>query len=94
MDDRYTIGEVAAATGVTLRTLRFYEARGRFNLLLGCNTWTAAALRAASSRRALEPSPGSPVTRTDLPLPAAALARAPPIARRCTARSRSIPEYY
>ncbi|WP_279482823.1 TIGR02117 family protein [Aureimonas sp. SK2] len=26
---------------------RFYEARWRFNLLLGCNTWTAAALRAA-----------------------------------------------
>ncbi|WP_182084074.1 TIGR02117 family protein [Aureimonas sp. ME7] len=26
---------------------RFYEARGRFNLLAGCNTWTAAALRAA-----------------------------------------------
>lgn len=26
---------------------RFYEARGRFNLFLGCNTWTAAALRAA-----------------------------------------------
>ena len=26
---------------------RFYEAKGRFNLLFGCNTWTAAALRAA-----------------------------------------------
>ena len=25
---------------------RFYEARGRFNALVGCNTWTAAALRA------------------------------------------------
>lgn len=25
---------------------RFYEARGSFNALLGCNTWTAAALRA------------------------------------------------
>lgn len=26
---------------------RFYEARGHFNLLAGCNTWTAATLRAA-----------------------------------------------
>ncbi len=26
---------------------RFYEARGGFNLLFGCNTWTAAALRQA-----------------------------------------------
>ncbi len=26
---------------------RFYEARGGFNLLFGCNTWTAAALRRA-----------------------------------------------
>jgi uncharacterized protein (TIGR02117 family) len=26
---------------------RFFEARGRFNLLLGCNTWTAAMLREA-----------------------------------------------
>lgn len=29
---------------------RFYEARGRFNLLLGCNTWTASMLRAAGLR--------------------------------------------
>ena len=28
----------------------FFEARGRFNALLGCNTWTAAALRAAGLR--------------------------------------------
>jgi uncharacterized protein (TIGR02117 family) len=25
----------------------FFEANGYFNALLGCNTWTAAALRAA-----------------------------------------------
>lgn len=31
---------------------RFYEARGAFNLLFGCNTWTAAALRAAGLRTA------------------------------------------
>jgi uncharacterized protein (TIGR02117 family) len=31
----------------------FYEARGAFNLLLGCNTWTAAALRAAGVRTGL-----------------------------------------
>ncbi|ODT18083.1 MAG: urease-associated protein [Mesorhizobium sp. SCN 65-12] len=29
---------------------RFYEANGRFNALVGCNTWTAAALRAAGLR--------------------------------------------
>ncbi|MBD0415742.1 TIGR02117 family protein [Oryzicola mucosus] len=29
---------------------RFFEAQGRFNALLGCNTWTAAALRAAGQR--------------------------------------------
>jgi uncharacterized protein (TIGR02117 family) len=29
---------------------RFYEAQGRFNVLVGCNTWTAAALRAAGLR--------------------------------------------
>ncbi|MDI6026359.1 TIGR02117 family protein [Corticibacterium sp. UT-5YL-CI-8] len=28
----------------------FFEAQGRFNALLGCNTWTAAALRAAGQR--------------------------------------------
>ncbi|WP_294644334.1 TIGR02117 family protein [uncultured Aureimonas sp.] len=31
----------------------FYEARGPFNLLLGCNTWTAAMLRAAGVRTGL-----------------------------------------
>ncbi|MCX7305487.1 MAG: TIGR02117 family protein [Hyphomicrobiales bacterium] len=29
---------------------RFFEAKGRFNALLGCNTWAAAALRAAGLR--------------------------------------------
>ncbi|TPJ10249.1 TIGR02117 family protein [Mesorhizobium sp. B2-7-3] len=29
---------------------RFYEANGRFNALIGCNTWTAAALRTAGLR--------------------------------------------
>jgi uncharacterized protein (TIGR02117 family) len=29
---------------------RFYEANGRFNALVGCNTWTAAALRVAGLR--------------------------------------------
>ncbi|TIR15493.1 MAG: TIGR02117 family protein [Mesorhizobium sp.] len=29
---------------------RFYEANGRFNALVGCNTWTAAGLRVAGIR--------------------------------------------
>ncbi|TPL65961.1 TIGR02117 family protein [Mesorhizobium sp. B2-3-15] len=29
---------------------RFFEANGRFNALIGCNTWTAAALRTAGLR--------------------------------------------
>lgn len=29
---------------------RFYEANGRFNAVIGCNTWTAAALRTAGLR--------------------------------------------
>lgn len=29
---------------------RFYEAEGRFNALLGCNTWTSAVLRRAGLR--------------------------------------------
>jgi uncharacterized protein (TIGR02117 family) len=32
---------------------RFYEAHGSFNALLGCNTWTAAALRAGGLRTGL-----------------------------------------
>ena len=31
-------------------TDRFFEAKGRFNALLGCNTWTARGLRAAGLR--------------------------------------------
>ncbi|EJC80951.1 hypothetical protein Rleg4DRAFT_2621 [Rhizobium leguminosarum bv. trifolii WSM2297] len=32
---------------------RFFEARGYFNALFGCNTWTAAALRTAGLRTGL-----------------------------------------
>ncbi|MCM5558460.1 TIGR02117 family protein [Pleomorphomonas sp. JP5] len=32
---------------------RFFEARGLFNILLGCNTWTAAALRTTGLRSGL-----------------------------------------
>ncbi|EJZ17667.1 TIGR02117 family protein [Rhizobium sp. Pop5] len=32
---------------------RFFEAKGYFNALFGCNTWTAAALRAAGLRTGL-----------------------------------------
>ncbi|MCM5555387.1 TIGR02117 family protein [Pleomorphomonas sp. NRK KF1] len=32
---------------------RFFEARGFFNVLIGCNTWTAAALRTAGLRSGL-----------------------------------------
>jgi hypothetical protein len=32
---------------------RFFEARGYFNALFGCNTWTAAALRSAGLRTGL-----------------------------------------
>ncbi|MBZ9763270.1 TIGR02117 family protein [Mesorhizobium sp. CA8] len=32
---------------------RFYEANGHFNALVGCNTWTAAALRTAGIRTGL-----------------------------------------
>lgn len=39
---------------------RFFEARGFFNALLGCNTWTASALRAAGMRTGLwNPMPQS-----------------------------------
>lgn len=34
-------------------TDRFFEAKGYFNALFGCNTWTAAALRAAGIRTGL-----------------------------------------
>jgi uncharacterized protein (TIGR02117 family) len=32
---------------------RFFEAEGLFNALIGCNTWTARALRAAGLRTGL-----------------------------------------
>lgn len=32
---------------------RFFEAKGYFNALFGCNTWTAAALRSAGLRTGL-----------------------------------------
>ncbi|MGO8057814.1 TIGR02117 family protein [Rhizobium johnstonii] len=32
---------------------RFFEARGYFNALFGCNTWTAAALRSAGLRTSI-----------------------------------------
>ncbi|MDX8452790.1 TIGR02117 family protein [Mesorhizobium sp. VK9D] len=32
---------------------RFYEAKGHFNALVGCNTWTAAGLRVAGLRTGL-----------------------------------------
>jgi uncharacterized protein (TIGR02117 family) len=41
---------VDAAYGVTDR---FFEAKGYFNFLFGCNTWTAAALRTAGIRTGL-----------------------------------------
>lgn len=44
-------GAVVAIPGAGYGTYdRFFEARGFFNALLGCNTWTAAALRAAGLR--------------------------------------------
>lgn len=52
---------------------RFYEARGRFNLFLGCNTWTAAALRAAGLPTGLwSPLPPSLLWGLQLHAPAAA----------------------
>jgi uncharacterized protein (TIGR02117 family) len=32
---------------------RFFEANGYFNVVVGCNTWAAAALRAAGLRTGL-----------------------------------------
>lgn len=41
-------GEPVVVAGASyLGTDRFYEARGFFNALVGCNTWTARALREA-----------------------------------------------
>jgi uncharacterized protein (TIGR02117 family) len=47
-------GEVAAVPGTGYGAYdRFFEARGYFNAVVGCNTWTAAALRAAGLRTGL-----------------------------------------
>ena len=47
-------GAVTAIPGARYRAYdRFFEAKGLFNILIGCNTWTAAALRAAGLRSGL-----------------------------------------
>ncbi|MBS1183707.1 MAG: urease-associated protein [Proteobacteria bacterium] len=47
-------GAVAAIPGAAYGAYdRFFEARGFFNVLIGCNTWTASALRAAGLRSGL-----------------------------------------
>ncbi|SFN10807.1 conserved hypothetical protein [Pleomorphomonas diazotrophica] len=44
-------GAVAAIPGAGYGAYdRFFEAKGFFNALVGCNTWTAAALREAGLR--------------------------------------------
>lgn len=44
-------GAVAAIPGAAYGPYdRFFEAKGLFNALIGCNTWTAAALREAGLR--------------------------------------------
>ncbi|WP_192180094.1 TIGR02117 family protein [Mesorhizobium amorphae] len=43
-------GPVAIENAAYSRFDRFYEANGHFNALVGCNTWTAAALRTAGLR--------------------------------------------
>lgn len=44
-------GAVAAILGAGYGQYdRFFEAKGLFNILIGCNTWTAAALREAGLR--------------------------------------------
>lgn len=46
---------------------RFYEANGHFNALVGCNTWTAAALRIAGLRTGWwNPLPAAPPVDADL----------------------------
>ena len=46
-----TDGEPVVIPGASyLGTDRFYEAKGVFNALVGCNTWTARALREAGLR--------------------------------------------
>jgi uncharacterized protein (TIGR02117 family) len=43
-------GPIVIENAAYSRFDRFYEANGHFNALIGCNTWTAAALRAAGLR--------------------------------------------
>ncbi|MFK0692051.1 TIGR02117 family protein [Mesorhizobium sp. IMUNJ 23033] len=43
-------GPVVVENAAYSRFDRFYEANGHFNALVGCNTWTAAALRTAGLR--------------------------------------------
>lgn len=43
-------GPIVVENAAYSRFDRFYEANGRFNALVGCNTWTAAALRTAGLR--------------------------------------------
>lgn len=43
-------GPIPVENAAYSRFDRFYEANGHFNALVGCNTWTAAALRIAGLR--------------------------------------------
>lgn len=43
-------GPIVVENAAYSRFDRFYEANGRFNAVIGCNTWTAAALRTAGLR--------------------------------------------
>ncbi|PTE07419.1 TIGR02117 family protein [Mesorhizobium helmanticense] len=43
-------GPIVIENAAYSRFDRFYEANGRFNAVIGCNTWTAAALRTAGLR--------------------------------------------
>lgn len=43
-------GPIPVENAAYSRFDRFYEANGNFNALVGCNTWTAAALRIAGLR--------------------------------------------
>ncbi|MER8694036.1 TIGR02117 family protein [Mesorhizobium opportunistum] len=45
-----TGGPIVIENAAYSRFDRFYEANGHFNALVGCNTWTAAALRTAGLR--------------------------------------------
>jgi uncharacterized protein (TIGR02117 family) len=44
------VGPIVIENAAYSRFDRFYEANGHFNALIGCNTWTAAALRTAGLR--------------------------------------------